>query len=62
MDKFTVAMELINALEEKNLSEYEECKFMLLSMVKGRNHITHFLKVCFELVEKKHPRLLEIKQ
>ena len=61
MDKFAVAMELVNALKEKDFDEYQECKCILLSMVKGRAHMTHFLNTCFELVEKDRPLLLEMK-
>ena len=61
MDKLTVAIELVDALEKNSLEEYEQNKIILLAVSAGRENLTHFLQAVFKFVESRRPLMLEMK-
>lgn len=61
MNKDEIILEFVSEMQKCAPDDYQEIKLVLLSCNSEKPAVVGFLKLAFELIESKRPKLIEMK-
>lgn len=62
MDKYEIISEFVSEMQKCTPDDYQEIKLVLLSCNSKKPAVIEFLRVAFELIESKMPKLIEMRE